>query len=539
MKKSPLVLIFSILLFAQHIDAQFILNEDAIQFSDSCFQLTQDDFNQVGSIWFEEKISLDESFEVLMDLYFGCKDSGADGIVFGLQPVSTSVGQAGGGIGFSGVSPSFAIEFDTYQNIADPSEDHIAIIKNGEMAHNTTAGSLAGPISADVNGDNIEDCEFHQMRVTWDVTTQTVTVYFDCEERLSYTGDIVNEIFEGNPEVFWGFTAATGGAHNTQQVCFSYTTFLNSFDDVVICPGGQLQLELSGGQSYSWSPIEGLSNPNIPNPIASPSETTTYIVEVTDECNVPFMDTITVFVDGDTVRFELANDTTLCDPETIILNAENGTPATYLWSDGLTNPIREVDYAGNFQVTVTLDDYCVTQAGAKVKYEIAPRAVLPEDTTLCLRGTLDLDVAMPFGSAGYLWSDSSTNSTLSIIDEGNYSVTVTNFCGMAVGDIQVVFDVCDALYIPNAFTPDFDGINDEFALYSDNDVKQVLQFEIYDRWGTLIFSKSGVVEDLRDFKWDGTYQGKIAPAGVYVYVVDVILKDDSVQLFKGDLTLIR
>jgi gliding motility-associated-like protein len=532
-------LFFIVFFFTQQADAQFILNGEATQVSDSCFQLTEDEFNQVGSIWFEEKISLDESFDVLMDLFLGCRDAGADGIVFGFQPVSTSIGGAGGGIGFANVSPSFAIEFDTWQNPSDLAADHVAIIQNGEMNHSTPGGTLAGPVSANASGANIEDCEYHQMRVTWDVITKTATVYFDCEERLSYTGDIVNDIFGGNPEVFWGFTSATGGEHNVQEVCFSYTSFLNGFEDVVICPGGEYQLELSGGETYSWSPVEGLSNPNIANPIASPAETTTYIVEVTDECNVPFMDTITVFVDGDTVRFELANDTTLCDPETIILDAENGSPATYLWSDGLTEPIREVDYSGNFQVTVTLDDYCVTQAGVRVDYAIGPQAALPEDTTLCLRSTLDLDVTMPFGGADYLWSDGSSSPILTILEEGNYSVTVSNFCGMAVDEIQVTYDVCDALYIPNAFTPDFDGVNDEFRLYSDGDVKQVLQFDIYSRWGELIFSKSGTVDNLRDFKWDGTYKGKPAPAGVYVYAIDVIFKDDSVQLFKGDLSLIR
>lgn len=539
MKKATLFLLFLIAFLTQQVDAQFILNEDAVQVSDSCFQLTAEEFNQVGSIWFEEKISLDESFDVLMDLYFGCRDSGADGIVFGLQPVSTSIGQSGGGIGFSGVSPSFAVEFDTYQNPADPAQDHIAIIKNGELVHSAPNGSLAGPVSANINGNNIEDCEFHQMRVTWDVATLTATVYFDCEERLSYTGDIVNEIFNGDPEVFWGFTAATGGEFNVQQVCFSYTTFLNGFEDVVICPGGQYQLQLSGGQSYSWSPMEGLSNPNIPNPIASPSETTTYIVEVTDGCEVPFMDTITIFVEGDTVRFELINDTILCDPETVILDAENGSPATYLWSDGLTIPVREIDYPGNFQVTVTLDDYCVTQASVRVDYATSPRAQLPEDTTLCLQGFLDLDVTLPFGEANYLWSDGSTNSVLTIVDEGTYSVSVSNFCGEAVDDVSVVYEKCDGLFIPSAFTPNFDGVNDNFALYSDDDVKQILQFEIYDRWGALVFTKSGRVDDLNNFQWDGTFKGKTAPAGTYVYVLDVVFRDDRVQLFTGDVVLIR
>ena len=181
----------------------------------------------------------------------------------------------------------------------------------------------------------------------------------------------------------------------------------------------------------------------------------------------------------------------------------------------------------------------MTQAAIQVDYAISPQANLPEDTTLCSQGTLDLDVRMPFGDADYLWSNGSTAPLLSVIDEGSYSVTVSNFCGEAVDNINVVYDECDGLFIPNAFTPDFDGINDEFVPYSDGDFKQIVQFDIYTRWGELIFSKSGNVTDLRDFKWDGTYKGKPVPTGVYVYVLDVIFKDDSVQLFKGDVSLIR
>lgn len=542
MKKTPFFILSFLAFFVPQLNAQFFLNQDAVQVSDSCFRLTESNFNQVGSIWFAEKINLNESFEVLMDLYFGCSDSGADGIVFGFQPVSTSVGSNGGGIGFAGVSPSFAVEFDTYQNpqFGDPSNDHIVIIKDGVLDHNFTDGSLAGPVSANINGENIEDCEFHEMRMTWDVAAKTATVYFDCEERVTYTGDIVNEIFDGNPEVFWGFTAATGGASNVQEVCFSYTTFLDKIEDVVICPGGEYQLAVNGQPNYDylWSPPDGLSNPNIANPLAFPAETTTYIVEITDGCNVPFADTVNVFVDGDTVRFELANDTILCDPATLILDAENGSPATYLWSDGLTDAVREVDYAGNFAVTVTLDDYCLTRANVNVGYADNPSAILPEDTILCIGKTLDLDVSTG-GNSEYLWSDGSTSPTLNVSESGEYSVSVTNFCGENSTDIRVSIEGCTSIYIPNAFSPNFDGANDFFALFSDGDVSEVLIFQIYDRWGTLLHEQKGIVGDIENFRWDGNFRDKPAPQGVYVYTVEVRFRDESTNRFSGDFTLIR
>ena len=320
------------------LDAQFILNGSAIQVNDSCWALTPAQLNRVGSIWNENKIDLNESFQVLMQLNFGNLDAnGADGIVFGFQPVSTSIGSVGEGIGFAGVSPALGIEFDTWQNfnLSDPPYDHIAIIKNGNLSH-TSGNTLAGPVQAKAQNPNIEDGQFHQLRINWDAAATTIEIWFDCDLRLTYTGDIVNDIFNGNPEVFWGFTSATGGAVNVHKVCLSYTTFLDGFDDVVICPGGQFQLSVGGGVSYHWTPSAGLSNPNIPNPIAAPEETTTYLVEVLDDCNNPFYDTITVFVDGDTVFFEIGADTTICEGQPLQLDATSVglNSVEYLWPNG-------------------------------------------------------------------------------------------------------------------------------------------------------------------------------------------------------------
>jgi hypothetical protein len=70
--------------------------------------------NQSGSIWSNKKIDLSEDFRISADLNFGIlDDSGADGIAFVIQPLSSDIGTLGGGIGYQGITPSLAIEFDT------------------------------------------------------------------------------------------------------------------------------------------------------------------------------------------------------------------------------------------------------------------------------------------------------------------------------------------------------------------------------------------------------------------------------------------
>ena len=317
----PLFLFF--LFITTALQGQFILNGEAVQTDNSCYRLTRPVNGAAGSIWNPDKIDLNKSFEVVMDIYLGCKDEdGADGIVFGLQPVTTSIGTAGGGIGFQGITPSLGIEFDTWQNfsLSDPEYDHIAVIRQGDLNH-STANNLAGPVQASATNTNIEDCNFHSLRVSWDAGAKKLTIYFDCEPRLVADIDMVNEIFGGDPEVFWGFTSATGAANNLHQVCFNYTTFLDQIPDVVMCPGGQVQLRATGGRSYSWSPAEGLSNPNIANPIASPARTTTYTVEARDACGIPFYDEVRVEVAGDPVFFDLGPDTAICEGQMLLLDA--------------------------------------------------------------------------------------------------------------------------------------------------------------------------------------------------------------------------
>lgn len=531
--------IFAFWTISLPVKAQFFLNGNAIQVNDSCYQLTIAENNQVGSIWNPDKINLNESFDVVMSVNLGNKDDfGADGIVFGFQPVSTSIGNAGGGIGFADIVPSLGIEIDTWQNttLGDPSFDHIAIISDGNLNHNAGA-NLAGPIQASATKPNIEDGNWYDLRVSWDAEVTTLEVYFDCELRLTYTADIVNLIFGGDPEVFWGFTSATGGANNLHQICFTYTTFLDEIEDLVMCPGGQIELEATGGVAYHWTPETGLSNPFIANPLVSPDETTTYTVEITDECNRPFFNVVNVTIAGDSVFFDLGPDTTLCELEQLQVDATS-TSSEYLWSTGETTSGITITGPGVYDVTVTkTDTFCIANDRIEVDYIALPEADLGEDQSLCNGDTAILYAT--FEPAEYRWPDGSTEDSLLVTSAGNIQLEVQNSCGVVSDVVAIRFETCNDVYIPNAFSPNDDGRNDYFMIEDGGDVTQVHLFRVFDRWGALLFETTDFLPNDINYAWDGTQRGQKVSQGLYTYFADISFRDGKRLQFSGGVHLVQ
>ncbi len=201
--------------------AQYTLNGSAAQDACNEYTLTRAVNNQSGSVWNNNKINLTQSFNFNFDVFLGASNSpGADGIVFVLQPISTSVGTTGGGLGYEGVTPAVGVTIDTWQNFPnnDPVFDHIAIQLNGDLNHNT-ANNIAGPVPASIlsGTDNIEDNSWHSLRIEWNAVTKTLSAYIDGVLKVTATKDFVTDVFAGDPLVYWGFTGSTGGENNLQK----------------------------------------------------------------------------------------------------------------------------------------------------------------------------------------------------------------------------------------------------------------------------------------------------------------------------------
>ncbi|WP_408605290.1 CshA/CshB family fibrillar adhesin-related protein [Alcanivorax jadensis] len=187
--------------------------------------LTQDLGNQAGSAWSNERISLLSAFTVEFSVYLGTKNAaGADGIAFAFQndPAGNSAtGVFGGALGVGGLNPAVAVEFDTYDNgsgYGDIANDHTAIY-NPENYANSSGGGAASLYSSVEDLGNIEDGNWHTVQLNWDPASDQLQYFFDGNLTSTVNVDFVNTVFSGDPNVYFGFTASTGGSSNLQKIC--------------------------------------------------------------------------------------------------------------------------------------------------------------------------------------------------------------------------------------------------------------------------------------------------------------------------------
>jgi gliding motility-associated-like protein len=95
------------------------------------------------------------------------------------------------------------------------------------------------------------------------------------------------------------------------------------------------------------------------------------------------------------------------------------------------------------------------------------------------------------------------------------------------------------IFIPNALSPNGDGINDIFTVYAGAEVKEVKHMEIFDRWGDKVFSKFNLPPNDFNNGWHGDYRGKPASTGVYTWLVTLLLSDGRQYTLAGSLTILH
>src|SRR5690242_10759195 len=240
-------------------------------------------------------------------------------------------------------------------------------------------------------------------------------------------------------------------------------------NDTTICFGTTIQLHGSGGSNYKWTPTNFLSNPDIPDPLASPLESTTYLLQVNDVLGCP-----------------------------------------------------KPRYA---QVQVIVE-HLFADAG-------------PADTSIVVNQPLQLHGT---GAQFFQWSPSTglndpaiANPVALLNESQKYTLTVTSQAGCTAEDtIRVnVYKVLPDLYVPDAFTPIGDGINDFFRPIPIG-IRQLNYFRVYNRLGQLIYSTT-----LQKQGWDGTFRGRPQEPGVYVWIAEGVDYLGKMLVRKGSVTLIR
>ena len=286
--------------------------------------------------------------------------------------------------------------------------------------------------------------------------------------------------------------------------------------DVSAC-NGPVQLNATGGTTYSWSPATGLSNPNIANPTANPTVNTTYIVNISNNnCSIP--DTIVVFAPP---AVSVSPNQTICAGQSVNLTSTGGT--TYLWSPSsglnnpnIANPVATPSSTTTYTVTIT-DTHGCTKTGT-VTITVNPIAHISQfnyypSSPVYVNTPISFTDTSVTNINGYTWtfgensSSSSQNPTHSYPLPGTYNVCHVDL--IASGCVDTVCKSVEIIpyniTIPNVITPDGNGDNDALS-FKNLEYYPGSKIEIYNRWGNKIYENPDYKNDWQGIgKSDGTY----------------------------------
>ncbi|MEX2595409.1 MAG: gliding motility-associated C-terminal domain-containing protein [Salibacteraceae bacterium] len=208
--------------------------------------------------------------------------------------------------------------------------------------------------------------------------------------------------------------------------------------------------------------------------------------------------------------FDLGKDTSFCENRPPLLYADYDN-AEYLWQDSSRRQDFQVENGGKHWVRVTQNG-CVSSDTIRLKKRYLPKIDLGNDTTICLEESFE--ITLDDENTLYLWNGSNHGNTYIADKEETIEVVGENDCGRVSDQISVNMEQCEcSMYVPNAFTPILDGINDEFSISYVCDIVE-FEFMVYDRWGHVVFQTNQP-----DFSWDGINNGQALPIGSYPYTM--------------------
>lgn len=364
--------------------------------------------------------------------------------------------------------------------------------------------------------------------------------------------------------------------------------------DTLICAGDPTTLTASGALTYNWAPSTGLSSTSGATVVATPSTTITYTVTGFGSGCSNSEDIVISVITQPTVN--LGNDTSLCGSPTILLDAKN-PGADYFWSTGDSTQTIIADTAGTYWVQIAYGS-CVTSDTIVIFSNIPPNVNIGSDTSLCPGDLILLDAKNPGASylwstgattqtisamgpatlwvrvsvgtcvdndtitlsvptgfelggeqslcslsevmimvnkpaTRYQWSTGDTTVFIIVDTAGVYwARAMISNCWFS--DTTLVTGGPTALWAPNTFTPNSDGLNEFFAPVGEGIVDANLK--IFTRWGEMVYETDDLSKG-----WDGHCDGIMSQIDVYVWVLDyrTICSGDKFLREFGTVTLLK
>lgn len=311
---------------------------------------------------------------------------------------------------------------------------------------------------------------------------------------------------------------------DTINISYTQTPVFSLGNDTALCEKQILVLQSNAAGNYVWQDGSVLKQKTV-------SSAGLYWLEINNN-NCIYRDSIVVSYKPLPI-LHLPADTILCNQNTLLLNAtQANNTAAYLWQDGSVASNYLVTNAGTYMVKVTQNG-CENYDTSIVQYQQTPQVNSIKDSTKCKNEFLLLDVSFP--NANYLWQDFSSLPTYTVNTQGTYYCTITNYCGAVTDTFHITDKICECtLIVPNAFSPNGDGINDDFRPNIDC-TPAYYRMTIFDRNGHVIFTSNNISD-----YWNGTYQNTPVPIGTYYYILKVKgVSDPIIKEKSGSVTVLK
>ncbi|TVR80437.1 MAG: hypothetical protein EA409_08385 [Saprospirales bacterium] len=309
--------------------------------------------------------------------------------------------------------------------------------------------------------------------------------------------------------------------------------------------------------SYQWFE-EGIENPFSNNPIIETADAGTFILVVTDNNTAcTNEDQVTVLSDPTDINgFQISFNNPLCFGENngaITIDGIDGGTAPFIFE--LNGEISDAGIFtnlpnGSYNIVIRDDKGCevdtlitLTNPPAVI-VELGPDININFGEEIFLEGDVSIG---PERIAGIEWlingipqCDPCEELTL-LFDSpegGLISLIVTDINGCFDSDqILITVTINRDVYIPNAFSPNKDGVNDVFIVYGPENLFEIEYIKIFDRWGSKVFERSNIPPNDPVFGWNGEFRGERLNPGIFVYQLRVRYVDGNTKDFNGDLLL--
>jgi gliding motility-associated-like protein len=312
-----------------------------------------------------------------------------------------------------------------------------------------------------------------------------------------------------------------------------------------VCNGSAIVLSATGGKDYSWTGVNNYtaSGASVTINNAKLTDAGKYYVHVTSDVGCTALDSTTITVNQTPVAQVNVASVNICTGDNVQLSASGGTdylwtPAQGLSSATIPNPVANPLDTTVYTVVASNQLGCSDTATVTVNVILKPKADAGPDRVIVEGQSVELNGGVVGAFSNITWSPNSDidniyslQPTVNPINNTTYILTVASVNGCGVSVDSTVVQVYKKIIIPNAFSPNGDGINDTWMI---NALPAYTNYEllVFNRYGQVVFSTKNYSRP-----WDGTFNGTPLPVGTYYYLLD--LKQSLLPKMKGYVVILR